>query len=190
MKTLIRTFALCASAVALLAAAPAPGLKTAMFAGGCFWSMEHDMEPIPGVVDVVSGYAGGARANPSYQDHEGFLETVRVTYDPRRINYAQLTARYLRATDPTNAGGAFCDRGASYAPAIFAADAQERQAALAAIAAAQPHVKGRIVTQVRGPARFWVAEGYHQDYARKNPASYGLYRIGCGKDRTLKAIWR
>ena len=169
-------------------AAPAQ-LKTAVFAGGCFWSMEHDMEPVPGVVDVVSGYSGGAKANPTYRDHADHLESVRVTYDPKRISYAQLTARYLRATDPTDSGGAFCDRGHSYGPAIFVGNAQERAAAEAAIRAAQPHVKGKIVTPVRNAGRFYVAEGYHQDYARKNPGHYKLYRMGCGKDRKLKAIW-
>ena len=181
--------ALSAAALAMTGAAPAAQLKTAVFAGGCFWSMEHDLEPVAGVTDVVSGYAGGNRARPNYQNHEGFLESVRVTYDPRRISYGQLVARYLRATDPTDAGGAFCDRGASYAPAIFAGNAQEAAIAKAEIARAQPHVKGRIITPVRAAATFWPAEGYHQDYARKNPVQYQLYRTGCGKDRRLRAIW-
>jgi peptide-methionine (S)-S-oxide reductase len=171
------------------AKAATPAMKTASYAGGCFWTMEHDMEPIPGVVDVVSGYEGGKAANPSYENHEGFLETVRVTYDPRKISYPQLTARYLRITDPTDSGGAFCDRGPSYAPAIFVADAGERVAALAAIKAAQPHVKAPIVTKVLPATTFYKAEGYHQDYAKKNPVSYRLYRAGCGKDRAIKAVW-
>ena len=179
-----------AVAVTSVTAKAAPSnLKTASFAGGCFWTMEHDMEPIPGVVDVVSGYEGGKRPSPSYENHEGYLETVKVTYDPRRISYAQLTARYLRITEPTESGGAFCDRGPSYAPAIFAADAGERAAALAAIKAAQPHVKRPIVTKVLPASTFYKAEGYHQDYARKNPVRYGMYRAGCGKDRAIKAVW-
>ena len=181
-------FAAVASTAVTAKAAPA-GLKTAVYAGGCFWSMEHDMEPVPGVVDVVSGYAGGSRANPNYQNHEGFLESVKVTYDPAKISYGQLTARYLRATDPTDSGGAFCDRGGSYAPAIFVANGQEKAAALAALKAAQPHVKGKIITQVLPAGRFYTAEGYHQDYAKKNPGHYKLYRMGCGKDRKIKAIW-
>ena len=184
----LRLIAIASAAIALTGAAPA-GLKTAVFAGGCFWSMEHDLEPVVGVVDVVSGYAGGSSANPNYNNHGGHLESVQVTYDPRRISYPQLVARYLRASDPTDAGGAFCDRGPSYAPAIFAATPQEQQAARSAIAAAQPHVKGRIITPVRGAARFWKAEGYHQDYARRNPVQYQMYRVGCGKDRRIKAIW-
>jgi peptide-methionine (S)-S-oxide reductase len=181
-------FAAVGSTAVTAKAAPA-SLKTAVYAGGCFWSMEHDLEPVPGVVDVVSGYAGGARTNPTYQNHDGHLESVKVTYNPATISYAQLTARYLRATDPTDSGGAFCDRGHSYSPAIFVADAGERAAALAAIKAAQPKVKGKIVTQVLPAGRFWTAEGYHQDYAKKNPGHYKLYRMGCGKDRKLKAIW-
>ncbi len=181
-------FAVVASTAVTAKAAPAK-LKSAVFAGGCFWSMEHDLEPVPGVVDVVSGYAGGAKANPSYRDHADHLESVKVTYDPAKISYAQLTARYLRATDPTDGGGAFCDRGHSYSPAIFVGDARERAAALAAIRAAQPKVKGKIVTKVVAAGRFYPAEGYPQDYAKKNPGHYKLYRMGCGKDRRLKAIW-
>ena len=173
----------------VVAKAATANLRTASYAGGCFWTMEHDMEPIPGVVDVVSGYEGGKRPNPSYGNHEGYLETVRVTYDPRRISYAQLTARYLRLTDPTDSGGAFCDRGASYAPAIFVADAGQRAAAQAAIRTAQPHVKRPIVTRVLPASTFYKAEGYHQDYARKNAVRYRIYRAGCGKDRAIKAVW-
>jgi peptide-methionine (S)-S-oxide reductase len=174
----------------MVAHAAPSNLKTAVYAGGCFWTMEHDMEAIPGVVDVVSGYEGGARPNPTYDNHEGYLEAVKVTYDPGKITYGQLTARYLRLTDPTDAGGAFCDRGASYGPAIFAGDAAERAAAVAAIKAAQPYVKGKIVTAVRNASPFFKAEGYHQDFAKKNPVRYGAYRIGCGKDRAIKAIWK
>ena len=184
-----RAFATVLALAAIAGPAAAAPLKTAVFAGGCFWSMEHDLEPVAGVKDVVSGYAGGKIARPTYQNHEGSLEAVRITYDPSKISYPQLVARYLRASDPTDGGGAFCDRGPSYAPAIFVANETERQAAAAAIRAAQPHVKGKIVTKVLPASSFTVAEGYHQDYARKNPLAYKLYRVGCGKDRKLAAIW-
>jgi peptide-methionine (S)-S-oxide reductase len=178
------------AALAMTTAASAAPLRTAVFAGGCFWSMEHDMESIAGVRSVVVGYAGGTAPDPSYGDHRGYLESVRVTYDPARISYHDLTARYLRVTDPTDAGGAACDRGPTYRPAIFVSDPQERQAALAAIAEARPHVNGRIITPVLPAGRFYVGEAYHQHYARKNPVAYNLYRAGCGKDARLRAVWR
>ena len=181
---------------ALLAALPAlgaTGLATAVFAGGCFWSMQHDMDPMPGVVSSVVGYTGGHLANPTYDDvvteTTGHYESIKVTYDPAKISYPQLVARYLRTTDPTDSGGAFCDRGDSYRPAIFTANAAERAAAQTAIAQAQPALKRPIVTQVLALGPFYPAETYHQHYARKNPEAYGEYRRGCGKDRVLRAVW-
>ena len=151
------------------------------------------MEHIPGVVSTEVGYSGGHVANPTYQEVSsettGHYESIKVTYDPARISYPQLVARYLRTTDPTDGGGAFCDRGASYRPAIFVANEAERAAAQAAIAQAQPVLKRPIATQVLALGAFYPAEDYHQHYARKNPEAYGEYRQGCGKDRVLKAVW-
>jgi peptide-methionine (S)-S-oxide reductase len=189
MKTPIKIAAAALGAALMTTSAIAAPLKTAVFAGGCFWTMEHDMEPIPGVVRVVVGYAGGTAPNPNYDNHKGYLESVRVTYDAGRISYHDLVARYLRVTDPTDAGGAACDRGQSYRPAIFVTAPQERQAALAAIAEARPHVKGRIITPVLPAGRFYVGEDYHQHYAHKNPVAYNMYRVGCGKDARLRQIW-
>lgn len=189
MKTPLKLAAAVLGIALMGSSAIAAPMRTAVFAGGCFWSMEHDMEPIPGVVNVVVGYAGGTAPNPSYEDHKGYVESVKVTYDAGRISYPQLVARYLRVTDPTDAGGAACDRGPSYRPAIFVQDAGERQAALAAIAQAQPQVHGRIITPVVPAGRFYVGEGYHQHYAQKNPVAYNLYRVGCGKDARLRAVW-
>ena len=195
MKKLAPLFAV-ALAFALAAAAPAltaSQLQTAVFAGGCFWSMQHDMDPIKGVVSTVVGYSGGHLANPTYQDvtteTTGHYESIKVTYDPAKISYPQLVARYLRITDPTDSGGAFCDRGPSYRPAIFVADKAQRDAAEAAIVAAQPVLKRKIVTQVLPLGPFYPAEDYHQHYAQKNPDAYGFYREGCGKDRVIKAVW-
>ena len=195
MKKLAPIFAL-AAGLLLLAAAPAltaGKLATAVFAGGCFWSMQHDMEPIPGVVSTEVGYSGGHLANPRYEDvtteTTGHYESIKVTYDPAKISYPQLLAKYLRTTDPTDDGGAFCDRGPSYRPVIFVADAEERKAAEGAIVMAQPLLKKKIVTQVLALGPFYPAEGYHQEYAKKNPVQYGIYRQGCGKDRVIKALW-
>jgi peptide-methionine (S)-S-oxide reductase len=167
--------------------------QTALFAGGCFWSAEHDIEAVPGVIGAVSGFAGGHVANPSYEQvttgRTGHVEAVRVTFDPARITYRDLARRFLRTIDPTDAGGQFCDQGPNYHSAIFALDAGQRRDATAAVAEANRILHGRVTIPVRGPARFYPAEAYHQDYARRNPVQYGLYRRGCGKDARLAAIW-
>lgn len=177
-------------------AAPPPvprNAQTALFAGGCFWSAERDLEAVPGVIEAVSGFAGGRVANPSYEQvvrgGTGHVEAVRVTYDPARISYRQLAARFLRTIDPTDGGGAFCDRGPNYHTAIFALNPAQRRDAEAARAEANRVLRGRVVTPVLGAARFWPAEAYHQDYARRNPVQYGLYRRGCGKDARLRDVW-
>lgn len=167
--------------------------QTALFAGGCFWSAERDLEAVPGVIEAVSGFAGGRRANPTYAQvvggGTGHLEAVEVVFDPARISYRELVRRFLRAIDPTDAGGQFCDRGENYRTAIFALDAGQRRDAEAALAEANRILRGRVVTPVRGAARFYAAEAYHQDYARRNAAQYGRYRRGCGKDARLRAVW-
>ena len=167
--------------------------QTALFAGGCFWSAERDVEAIPGVVEAVSGFAGGTVANPTYMQvvrgGTGHLEAVQVTYDPARISYGQLVRRFLRTIDPTDSGGQFCDRGPSYRTAIFALNPAQRREALAAVAEANRILRGRVVTPVRAAAPFYAVEAYHQDYARRNPAAYNRYRVGCGKDARLRQIW-
>jgi methionine-S-sulfoxide reductase len=185
-----------AAALALVGAASAqPRLETAVLAGGCFWTMEHGLEEIPGVVSAVSGYAGGQEPNPTYQEvsseQTGYLESVRVTFDPSRISYAQLLDRYWRLTDPTDGGGQACDRGSSYHPAIFVYSPEQRRIAYQSMAGlANGPLRGRpIATQIRPGAPFWPAEAYHQHYAAKNPLAYGAYRVGCGRDRVLKALW-
>jgi peptide-methionine (S)-S-oxide reductase len=176
-------------------ASAAPRLETAIFAGGCFWTMEHGLEAIPGVVKAVSGYAGGRESHPTYEavssERTGYLESVLVTYDPSRINYTQLVDRYWRLTDPTDGGGQVCDRGASYHPAIFVNSPDQRRSAEASKAAiANGPLKGRtIATSIRDATPFWPAEAYHQHYADRNPLAYGAYRIGCGRDGVLKALW-
>ena len=167
--------------------------EVAVFAGGCFWSTEHNFEAMPGVVSAVSGFAGGRVANPTYEQvvegGTGHLEAVQVTFDPARISYRQLVDRFWRTIDPTDARGQFCDRGASYGTAVFATAAQKPTAeasrrAVVAIIGAQ-----RFVTPVRDAARFWPAEAYHQDFARRNPVRYGGYSRFCGREARLRAVW-
>ena len=168
-------------------------IEIALFAGGCFWSAERDVEAVPGVVEAVSGFAGGTVANPSYEQvvrgGTGHLEAVRVTFDPARISYGQLVRRFLRTIDPTDSGGQFCDRGPSYRTAIFALNPAQRRDAGAAVADANRILRGRVVTPVRAASPFYPAEAYHQDYARRNAAHYARYRSGCGKDARIRAVW-
>lgn len=178
----------------LLAAAPVSpaaqeGMATAVFAGGCFWCVEKDFEKLEGVLDVVSGYSGGLKENPTYEDHEGHLEAVQVTYDPAIITYRQLVDYLLRHIDPLDAGGQFCDRGHSYTSAIFAANADEWSAAEASIAEAEKVLGKDVVTPILDRSAFWLAEGYHQDYYKKNSLRYGYYRAACGRDARVKKVW-
>lgn len=172
--------------------APAPaGIQEAVFAGGCFWCMEHDMGALPGVTEVMSGYTGGRNANPTYENHPGHYEAVRVRFDPNVITYRQLVDRYWQFTDPTDNGGQFCDRGSSYRPAIFVTPEQraDAEASKAAIIASG-RVNGQVITPILPLGRFTEAEEYHRDYARRNPAHYAAYRAGCGRDARLRQVWR
>jgi peptide-methionine (S)-S-oxide reductase len=181
-------------AFATATASPVPtlapdGLATAVFAGGCFWCVESDFEKLDGVTDVISGYSGGLKQNPTYENHDGHLEAVQVTYDPAVISYKKLVDYHLRHIDPLDAGGQFCDRGHSYTTAIFASDAAEWEDANNSIAEAEKILGNKIVTPVIDRGDFWLAEGYHQDYYKKNPLRYKYYRTACGRDARVKKVW-
>lgn len=174
-------------------ASEADRVAVAVFAGGCFWCTEADFEKVPGVVSAVSGYTGGRTRNPTYEQvtagGTGHYEAVKITYDPSRVSYRQLVDRFWRTVDPTDAGGQFCDRGESYRTAVFAPNATAKAEAEASRAAAAKALGQGIVTPVLNAAPFWPAETYHQDYAKKNPLRYRLYREGCRRDRRLRALW-
>jgi peptide-methionine (S)-S-oxide reductase len=181
------------AAIALLlsGAAPAAGaLKTAVFAGGCFWSAEHDIEHAPGVTNVVVGYSGGALKNPTYENHEGHLESIKVTYDPTKTTYAQLVDNFFHHIDPTDPNGQICDQGPSYRTAVFVADPAERAAAEQVKARVAKTLGRPVATMIAPAGTFWMGEGYHQDYARKNPLHYNAYRTGCGRDARINAVWK
>ena len=184
-----RVLTTAALAASLVAGPASAATQTAVFAGGCFWSAETAMEKLPGVTDVVSGYAGGTSQRPTYQNHEGHLEAVKVTYDPAKVNYATLVAYFFRQIDPTDPNGQFCDQGHSYQTAVFVTGDAERQTAAAAKAHVAKLLGKPVATEVRDAARFWPAEAYHQDFAKKNPARYNAYKVGCGRERALKAVW-
>ena len=172
---------------------PPERVGTAVFAGGCFWCTEADFEHFPGVIDAVAGYAGGRTRRPTYESVSaggtGHYEAVRVRYDRGRVSYAALVRHFFRTVDPTDAGGQFCDRGESYRTAIFIGTAQERREAEAAKAEADRALGGRVVTPILDAAPFYEAEGYHQDYYRRNPIRYRYYRTRCGRDARLRVLW-
>lgn len=190
----LAAFAFFAAAPAAAQPAQQPRIEEAVLAGGCFWCMEHDMGAIPGVISVTSGYTGGHVRNPTYRDvtseRSGHYEAVRVRYDANRISYRQLLDRYWRLIDPTDNGGQFCDRGPSYRAAIFVTPAQRAEAeASKARLIASNRIRGRVVTQILPLGRFYEAEEYHRDYARRNAARYNTYRAACGRDARLRRVW-
>ncbi|MCU0528120.1 MAG: peptide-methionine (S)-S-oxide reductase MsrA [Cyanobium sp. Prado107] len=178
------------------AADPASQQGEAVLAGGCFWCLEHDLESLTGVLDVVSGYSGGHLERPTYRQvsagGSGHQESVRVRFDPGGLRYEELLRAYWRNVDPLDDGGQFCDRGTSYRPVIFTADAEQRRLALASRRAAALELglpESALKVQIRPQGRFWPAEDHHQNYAERNPLRYGYYRWACGRDRRLEAVW-
>jgi len=200
MRRLLLFALVLAGAIALLLrasggglAAPAPKLAAAIFAGGCFWCTEADFDKIPGVISTVSGYSGGKLANPTYEQVSaggtGHIEAVRVVYDPARVSYATLVARFFRTVDPLDGGGQFCDRGSQYRTAIFVAGAAERKVAESTRRRAAALLGKPVATLILPAGRFYPAETYHQDYYRKNPVPYRYYRWRCGREARLAAVW-
>jgi peptide-methionine (S)-S-oxide reductase len=186
------SFLIIAAAVAGAMAQPAAAeTHTAIFAGGCFWCMESDFESVAGVTDVVSGYTGGTMKHPTYRNHEGHVEAVRISFDDSRVSYEQLLHTFWRSVDPTDAGGQFCDRGHSYTTAVFALDAEQKAAAEKSKADIEASGKlgAPIVTPILDATFFTEAEDYHQDYYKKNPVRYSYYRRGCGRDARVEALW-
>lgn len=167
--------------------------ETAVFAGGCFWSTEANFEHMPGVISAVSGFTGGATRAPTYNQvvrgGTGHVEAVRVTFDPALISYRRLVDAFWLTIDPTDPDGQFCDRGPSYATAVFASPAQRPAAEASRRSAAARLGPARFVTPVREVARFWPAGREHQDFARLNPVRYAGYRRFCGRSARLEQVW-
>lgn len=170
-------------------------LEKATFAGGCFWCMEHPFEKADGVIEVVSGYIGGEEVDPGYEavasGRTGHLEAVQVIYDPQKMTYEKLLDVYWKQINPTDDGGSFVDRGAQYKTAIFYHSPEQKDLAIAS--KNQMDQSGRyqepIVTEIREATAFYEAEEYHQDFYKKNPIRYNIYRGGSGRDQYLKKIW-
>jgi peptide methionine sulfoxide reductase msrA/msrB len=171
------------------------GTQIATFAGGCFWCTESDFEKVEGVSEVISGYTGGHKADPTYEEVSsgttGHLEAVEVRFDPAKVNYERLLELFWRHVDPTDHNGQFVDRGSQYRSAIFYHTPEQRTAAeksRKALAAAKRFDRP-IVTEILPAAKFYPAETYHQDYYKKNPLRYIFYRSNSGRDDFLKKVW-
>lgn len=168
---------------------------TAIFAGGCFWCMEHPFDELDGVISTTSGYTGGHKQDPTYKQvssgRTGHAEAVEIVYDPARVSYKELLERFWHNIDPTNANGQFCDMGTQYRSEIFYLDDTQKQQAEQSRAALMEHkpFAADIVTAITAATTFYPAEEYHQDYYIKNPVRYKFYRYGCGRDKRLEQLW-
>ncbi len=166
--------------------------EEAIFAGGCFWCLEHDLEKLDGVVSAESGYSGGDLINPTYENHSGHQEVVKVLFDPDVISYKDLLQQYWVNIDPFDDKGQFCDRGDSYRPVIFTSNQeQEREAkeSQEKISVVLNIPLDKVNVDIIDSKAFWIAEKYHQDFAVKNPLKYNFYRASCGRDNRLKKVW-
>lgn len=184
--------------------AHAQNAQTLTVAGGCFWCVEADFEKVRGVIDAVSGFAGGTVPNPTYRQvvsgNTGHYEVVQITFDPSIVSLDSLLSLFFRSIDPTDAGGQFCDRGASYRSAIFAT-ADQRSNAEQAKAQAEAELGQTVVTPILDAQPFYPADSYHQDYykqtqiiltrfgPRSKANAYKAYRDACGRDARVRVLW-
>lgn len=205
MKTMLLILAIALGITVQCNTAKAAPLESTVLAGGCFWCMESNFEQVKGVKNVVSGFTGGTVANPSYKQvvkgGTGHYESVKITYDPDQVSYAELLNLFFHSVDPTDAGGQFCDRGDSYRTAIFVSTNAQKAVADKARADAQAALGKKIVTPILQAGPFYKAEAYHQDYYKRTdliltrfgPKSkaeaYKRYRTACGRDKRVQQLW-
>ena len=179
--------------------------ETLTVAGGCFWCVESDFESVNGVEEAISGFAGGKVANPTYKQvirgGTGHYEAVQITFDPDIVSRDEILSNFFRSVDPTDAGGQFCDRGQSYATAIFAEGPDQKAAAEKAKVQAASDLGQRVVTPILGTFPFYAADASHQDYykgskivltrfgPKKQSKAYKAYRNACGRDQSVERLW-
>jgi len=169
-------------------------IKNTYFAGGCFWCMEEVFEKVNGVLDVVSGYSGGKKSNPTYEEvtkgKTGHIEVVKVTYNPSIISYKDLLNIFWVNIDPYDGHGQFCDKGNSYISAIFYQNDNEKNLIQVSLNNLKQIDIKKIKTKYIKFEEFYLAEEYHQDYNKKNPFKYNVYKINCGREVRLKEVWK
>ena len=183
------------SFVCIAAKAETTTLQTATLAGGCFWCTESDMEKLPGVIDVISGYSGGDAPNPTYKQvssgKTGYIESINVTFDPNVVSYEQVLDQFFRHIDPTDNQGSFVDRGPQYRPAIFYHSPTQKRIATQFMSDIEQLgiFKKPLKTELIQFKKFWPAEDYHQNYYERNPVRYHYYRYASGRDQYLDSIF-
>ncbi|TSB46688.1 peptide-methionine (S)-S-oxide reductase MsrA [Alkalicoccobacillus porphyridii] len=169
--------------------------QKATFAGGCFWCMVKPFDSYEGIESVISGYTGGETENPTYEEvcseTTGHYEAVQITFNPEVFSYEKLLEVFWQQIDPTDSGGQFFDRGHSYKTAIFYHSEEQKEAALASRQTLEnsDRFKQTIVTDILPAKPFYPAEDYHQDYYRKNPLRYKMYRKGSGREAYIQSHW-
>lgn len=173
--------------------AQAQEMRSAVFAGGCFWCMEPPFDKQDGVLSTTSGYIGGTVPNPTYRrvvtGSTGHTEAVEVIYDPEKITYERLLEIFWRNIDPLDAGGQFCDRGSQYRSEVFVQDETERELAEMSRDEIQERFNQPIATAITDASEFYPAEDYHQNYYLRNSIQYQIYRLGCRRDARLESLW-
>ncbi len=196
LKSLLRIAVIFLIVGGVVHAAQSPGstpTAKATFAGGCFWCMEPPYDELEGVTSTISGYIGGTKKDPTYQQVSagttGHTEAVQITYDPQKVSYEKLLEIFWRNIDPLTANAQFCDSGSQYRSGIFYHDEAQKKLAEASKKRIQTRFKQPVVTEITAASEFYPAEDYHQDYYKKNPIRYKIYRYGCGRDQRLKELW-
>jgi len=171
-------------------------IEKAILAGGCFWCMESAFKELPGVISVVSGYTGGAGADPTYEEvcsgRTGHFEAIEVTYNPAKISYEEIVNLFWRNIDPVDPGGQFADRGTQYQTAIFYLEDKQKIIAEESKMNLEKSgiFKAPIATKILKASPFYAAESDHQNYHEKEPQHYKLYREASGRDRFLADHWK
>ena len=167
----------------------------AVFAGGCFWCMEEAFEKVEGVVSVTSGYMGGQKASPTYEEVSaggtGHAESVEIVYDPAKVSYQKLLDHFWKNVDPLTPNAQFCDHGTQYRAVIFYGNEEEKRQAEASKQSIEQAKRFTepIVTQIVMASKFYPAEDYHQDFYKKNPVRYKFYKYNCGRAQRLEQLW-
>ena len=168
----------------------------ATFAGGCFWCMEPPFDAEQGVLETILGYTGGSLENPTYEQvsagYTGHTESIQITFDLAIVSYERLLSIFWKNIDPLDPHGQFCDKGSQYRSAIFYHTEDQKNLAEASKNKIEENgsFSESIVTEIVPAATFYPAEDYHQDYYKKNPLRYKLYRYSCGRDRRLTELWK
>ncbi len=166
--------------------------ETAIFSMGCFWSAQSDFDKLPGVISTTVGYDGDKKPKPSYEEvSEGgtkFAESIKVVYDPSKVSYSEVLTYFWHHIDPTVMDEQFCDHGPQYRTAIFYLNEKQKQQAMASMIQVKRQIP-QVYTEIVSSSNFYPAEDYHQNYYKKNPLNYKLYRLNCGRDERIKQIW-